>query len=53
MMMPKTSATHNTAPLETTPHTHSTLELDSETTAKCSEDTNPQRDLVQLQEHFQ
>ena len=42
---------HTTALLDTT--THSILDLDSETTAGYSEDTNAQRDLVQLQEHFQ
>ena len=40
------------APLDTTPTTHSIPDLDSETTAGCSEDTNPQVDLAQLQEHF-
>ena len=34
------------------PHTQSIPELDGETTATYSEDTNPQRDLAQLQEHF-
>ena len=48
-----TPAPHNTTPLETTPPTHSIPELDSETTAAYSEYTNPQRDLMQLQEHFQ
>ena len=44
-------ASHDTAPLENTLPTHSILELDSGTTAKYSEDINPQRDLAQLQEH--
>ena len=47
------SASHYTAPLENTPPTHSILELHSEATAKYSKDTNPERDLLQLQEHFQ
>ena len=44
---------HDTASLETTPTTHSIPELNSDTTARYSEDTNHQRDLVQLQEHLQ
>ena len=47
------STHHNTTPLDTTLSTHSITDLDSETAAEYSQDTNPQRDLVQLQEHFQ
>ena len=43
---------HDTTPLETTCPTHSRPDLDSETDAGYSEDTNPQRDLTQLQKHF-
>ena len=49
----ETPAPHNTASLDTAPTTHSIPELDSETPAGYSEDTMPQRDLAQLQEHFQ
>ena len=45
------SAPHGTALLETTPTIHSKPELDSESATRYSED--PERDLVQLQEHFQ
>ena len=38
---------NDTAPLDTTPTTHSIPDLDSETAARYSEDTYPQRDLVQ------
>ena len=44
---------HIAAPLDTTQTTHSIPDLDSETVTRYSEDTNPQRDLVQLQEYFQ
>ena len=46
-------APHDTFPLGTTQTTHNTLEIDSETAARYSEDTNPQWDIAQLQEHFQ
>ena len=49
----ETPVPHDTTPLETTPTRHSILELDSETTSEYSADTNPQRDLAQLQGHFQ
>ena len=48
-----TPAPHNTAPLENTPPTHSLLEEDGEATSKYSKDSNPQRDLVEILEHFQ
>ena len=44
---------HNTTPLESTAPTHNLVELDSEKTAEYSKDTNPQSDLVKLQEYFQ
>ena len=44
---------HDTTPLDATPATHSILDLDSKTAAEYGEDTKPQRDLVQLQEHIQ
>ena len=54
MMMPrKHLSLHDTTSLETTATTHSIPELDSETTARYSEDTSPQRDPAQLKEHFQ
>ena len=46
-------APHNTTPVGNTPPSHSILELDNEITTKYSKDTNPQRGLLQLQEHFQ
>ena len=48
-----TAALHYTNLLETAPPTHSIQELEDETTIKYSEDTNSQKDLVQLQEHCQ
>ena len=48
-----TPTPHDTASLGTTPSTHSILKLDSATTAEYNEDTNPQGDMAQLQEHFQ
>ena len=45
-------ASHHSAPLDTIPTTHSILGLDGETATGYSEDTNPQRDLVKLQDHF-
>ena len=42
---------HDTAPLDTSPATHSILDLDSETAAGYSEDTNHQKYLAQLQGH--
>ena len=44
---------HDTAPLDTTPSTHSIPGLSGKTATEYSEDTHPQKDLVQLQEHFQ
>ena len=49
----KMPAPHDTDPLDTTPTTHSILDLDSKTAAGYSEDNNPQSALVQLQEYFQ
>ena len=46
-------APHDTTSLDNTPTTHSRLKLDSATTAKYNEDTNPQIDLAQLQKLFQ
>ena len=46
-------ASHNTAPLENTPPTHSIPEQAGEETTKYSNDSNPQFDLAELQEHFQ
>ena len=53
MMRRKFLPHHDTTALDTTPSTHGILDQDGETAAKCSEDTNPQRDLAQLQELFQ
>ena len=44
---------HGTAPLDTASTTYSILDLNSETATGYSKDANPQRDLVQLQVHFQ
>ena len=46
------SSVHNSTPLDIIQTSHSTPDLNSETTAGYPEDTNPQRDLMQLQEHF-
>ena len=48
-----TPTPHDTTPLENTPPTHSTLEQDGETTTEYTKYPNSQRDLVELQEHFQ
>ena len=51
-MLRKCLSPHNTTHLDTTPSTHSIPDLDSKTAAEYSEDINPQRDLVQLQDHL-
>ena len=45
-------APHKTAPLENTPPTHSIPKQDGEAMAKYRDDSNPQCDLSELQEHF-
>ena len=49
----ETPASHNTAPLENTPPTHSIPKQDGEDTSKYSNNSNLQCDLAELQEHFQ
>ena len=48
-----TPAPNDTSSLKNTPPTQSILEEDGEITAKFSKDPNPQRDLAEIQEHFQ
>ena len=50
---PKDTSTPQHHSLDTTLSTKSIMDLDDETAAEYSEDTHPQKDLAQLQEHFQ
>ena len=47
------STPHDAAPLDTTPSSHSIPGLNGKTATDYSDDIHPQRDLTQLQDHFQ